>query len=118
VSMTPLHPLMAKVGPLTRDELLEVVRYEGLIGLSDDDAVAAIHLTAEGLIEITMLHGQPRGARPRRRARAHHGSAQGQRVGDPVAHDGRGRPCEALRGRGLEAIVTDSALSERAIHAA
>lgn len=59
MNVTPTHPLMAKNGPLTRDELLDLVRYEGLIGLSDDDALAAMHLAAEGLIEITMLSGQP-----------------------------------------------------------
>jgi len=57
--ITPPHPLASKDGPLTRDELWEIVQYEGLWGYGPEDQPAATQLADEGLVEISHIKEQP-----------------------------------------------------------
>jgi len=58
MSVTPLHPMCEKAEPLTRDEMLDMIRYEGLVGLTlNADIVTAARLQAEGLVEISEMRG-------------------------------------------------------------
>lgn len=59
MAMTRTHPLMSKAGDLTRDELLELTRWEGLVGISHGDERAALQLAAEGLVTVSLVAGQP-----------------------------------------------------------
>jgi hypothetical protein len=60
MGVTPLHPMCEKAGPLTRDEMLDMIRYEDLVGLGlDEDIRTAEGLQAERLVELTTLHGTP-----------------------------------------------------------
>jgi len=58
-TVTPPHPLAEKAGALTRDELLEVVRYEGMWGYGPQDLPAAEQLEREGLVELDHVGDQP-----------------------------------------------------------
>jgi hypothetical protein len=58
--MTPVHPMCDKAGPLTRAEMLDMIRYEGLVGIGlEADILTAEGLEREGLVEVGGLHGSP-----------------------------------------------------------
>lgn len=50
MTCAPIHPNLLLDRPLTRDEMLEALRYEGMFGLGDPaDVVTALELEHEGL---------------------------------------------------------------------
>lgn len=53
MSMTPVHPHLNLDRPLTREEMIEALRYEGMFGIgSADDIATARQLESEGLLEL------------------------------------------------------------------
>lgn len=56
--ITPVHPHLLLDRALTRDEMLEAVRYEGMFGIGKTDMPMARTLEAEGLIEISTVRRQ------------------------------------------------------------
>jgi hypothetical protein len=57
MSMTPVHPNAMLDRALTREELLDLVEYEGLVGLDPRDTEAALTLVAESKISLVGLKG-------------------------------------------------------------
>lgn len=59
-SATPPHPMLSKQGPLTPDEMLDMIAYEGLVGLGlPEDVETARILAAGGLVELSEMRGIP-----------------------------------------------------------
>lgn len=53
--MTPIHPNCLLERPLTEEEMLDMIQYEGLVGLGmTEDIETAKQLALRGLVEVTI----------------------------------------------------------------
>lgn len=48
--MTPIHPNLQLDRPMTEDEFIEAIEYEGMFGVTDKDLPVALELKHKGLI--------------------------------------------------------------------
>jgi hypothetical protein len=57
MGITPIHPNLLLERPMTRLEMIDALRYEGMFGYKPMDSRLAHELEAEGLAELKKLHG-------------------------------------------------------------